>query len=198
MALFRGTPTLSSRCALPHAARAAIAASRRPALGRCSSTLALAERTERVLAAKAASGKSFDQLATELGLTNTYAAQLLLGQAQLKPETAAKLRSALPTLSAVDVSAMAACPDRAFDPAVVQEPLVYRFVEAISHYARPLKLIINEQCGDGIMSAIDFYMDVGTTTGTSGEKRVVVTMNGKFLPHIEQRAEHNTCPSPRG
>ena len=44
--------------------------------------------------------------------------------------------------------------------------------------------IINEQCGGGIMSAIDFYFDVGTTTGKHGEKRVVITFNGKFLPHI--------------
>jgi cyanate lyase len=160
--------------------------------------LRLAERTERVLAAKAASGKTYDDLASELGLTNTYTAQLLLGQAQLKPETATKLKAALPALRDADLAAMGACPDRTFDSAVVQEPLVYRFIEAISHYARALKLIINEQCGDGIMSAIDFYMDVGTTTGTGGEKRVVVTMNGKFLPFIEQRSENNTCPSPRG
>jgi cyanate lyase len=42
------------------------------------------------------------------------------------------------------------------------------------------------------------YCDVGTATGAGGEKRIVITLNGKFLPHIEQRAEMNTCPSPRG
>ena len=47
------------------------------------------------------------------------------------------------------------------------------------------------------MSAIDFYCDVGTTTGKHGEKRVVITFNGKFLPHIEQRAEDNSTKSPR-
>ena len=47
------------------------------------------------------------------------------------------------------------------------------------------------------MSAIDFYCDVGTTTGKHGEKRVVITFNGKFLPHIEQRTEDNTAGSPR-
>lgn len=47
------------------------------------------------------------------------------------------------------------------------------------------------------MSAIDFYCDVGTTTGKHGEKRVVITFNGKFLPHIEQTAEDNTAKSPR-
>lgn len=47
------------------------------------------------------------------------------------------------------------------------------------------------------MSAIDFYCDVGTTTGKKGEKRVVITFNGKFLPFIEQTAAENTAPSPR-
>jgi cyanate lyase len=60
---------------------------------------------------------------------------------------------------------------------------VYRTYEAITHYGEAIKSIINEQCGDGIMSAIDFYCDVGTTTGKHGEKRVVITFNGKFLPH---------------
>jgi len=47
------------------------------------------------------------------------------------------------------------------------------------------------------VSAIDFYCDVGTTTGKHGERRVVITFNGKFLPHIEQRSEDNTAKSPR-
>jgi len=47
------------------------------------------------------------------------------------------------------------------------------------------------------VSAIDFYCDVGTTTGVHGERRVVITFNGKFLPHIEQRSEDNTAKSPR-
>jgi hypothetical protein len=51
--------------------------------------------------------------------------------------------------------------------------------------------------GDGIMSAIDFYLDVGTTTGKHGEKRVVITFNGKFLPFIEQKSDDNGAKSPR-
>ena len=46
-------------------------------------------------------------------------------------------------------------------------------------------------------SAIDFFLDVGTTTGKQGEKRVVITFNGKFLPFIEQAAANNGAPSPR-
>lgn len=47
------------------------------------------------------------------------------------------------------------------------------------------------------MSAIDFYLDVGTTKGVHGETRVVITMNGKFLPFIEQKSDENTAKSPR-
>ena len=162
------------------------------------SASALAERVERVLAAKAESGLTYDALATKLGVTNTYCAQLLLGQAKLTAEAAEKLAVALPSISAVDVQAMQYdFPMRTFDSEILKEPNVYRTYEAVTHYGEAIKENINEQCGDGIMSAIDFYCDVGTTTGKHGEKRVVITFNGKFLPHIEQKAEDNGAKSPR-
>ncbi|KAL9186344.1 hypothetical protein ACHAXT_005582 [Thalassiosira profunda] len=161
------------------------------------SSVDVAERTQRLLDAKARSGLSYDDLAAKLGVTNTYAAQLLLGQAKLTKETAAKLQDALPAASKSDLDAMQSCPMRTFDEDILKEPNVYRTYEAITHYGEAIKCLINEQCGDGIMSAIDFYLDVGTTTGKHGEKRVVITFNGKFLPHIEQRAEDNSAKSPR-
>jgi cyanate lyase len=88
-------------------------------------------------------------------------------------------------------------PMRSFDGEILKEPNVYRTYEAITHYGGAIKAIINEQCGDGIMSAIDFYLDVGTTKGVHGETRVVITMNGKFLPFIEQKSDENTAKSPR-
>jgi len=159
---------------------------------------ALADRVGRVLAAKAESGLTYDDLASELGVTNTYCAQLLLGQAKLTAGTADKLAAALPSISAVDLQAMQIeFPMRTFDDDILKEPNVYRTYEAVTHYGEAIKENINEQCGDGIMSAIDFYCDVGTTTGKLGEKRVVITFNGKFLPHIEQMAEDNGAKSPR-
>lgn len=157
-----------------------------------------ADRVERVLLAKATSGLSYDDLAEKLGVTNTYAAQLLLGQAKLNRDTSVKLKEALPSLSDPDIQDMQeSFPMRSFDESILQEPNVYRTYEAITHYGMAIKSIINEQCGDGIMSAIDFYCDVGTTTGKLGEKRVVITFNGKFLPHIEQASANNTASSPR-
>jgi cyanate lyase len=158
----------------------------------------LAERIERVLAVKASSGKSYDDIAVQLGVTNTYAAQLFLGQAKLQPATAIKLKSVLPAIDEQDLMHMQEhFPMRSFDEKILQEPNVYRTYEAVTHYGEAIKRIINEQAGDGIMSAIDFYCDVGTTTGKHGEKRVVITFNGKFLPFIEQSADDNGAKSPR-
>uniref|UniRef100_A0A7S2IA61 Cyanate hydratase n=1 Tax=Helicotheca tamesis TaxID=374047 RepID=A0A7S2IA61_9STRA len=158
----------------------------------------LAERVERVLAAKTKSGKSYDELASALGVTNAYAAQILLGQAKLTPKTALALKEALPEIVDDDIQAMQDdFPMRSFDEEILKEPNVYRTYEAVTHYGEAIKRIINEQCGDGIMSAIDFYLDVGTTTGKHGEKRVVITFNGKFLPFIEQVADDNGAKSPR-
>lgn len=162
------------------------------------SPLQLAGRVERVLAAKAASGLTYDELSQKLGVTNAYAAQLLLGQARLTPDTAVKLQQAVPEIGEDDLRAMVEdYPLRSFDSDIIKEPHVYRMYEAITHYGLAIKSVINEQCGDGIMSAIDFYCDVGTTTGKHGEKRVVITFNGKYLPFIEQRTEDNTAHSPR-
>lgn len=158
----------------------------------------VAERVSRVLAAKSSANLSYDDLAASLGVTNAYAAQILLGQAKLTPTTAQKLKIAIPSISEMDLKSMTNdFPMRSFDEDILKEPNVYRTYEAITHNGEAIKAIINEQCGDGIMSAIDFYLDVGTTTGKHGEKRVVITFNGKFLPFIEQIADDNGAPSPR-
>src|SRR5262245_29145800 len=62
------------------------------------------------------------------------------------------------------------------------DPLIYRFHEITQVYGTTLKAIIHEMFGDGIMSAIDFELDVQKQEDSKGD-RVVVTMNGKFLPY---------------
>lgn len=144
-----------------------------------------------VRAAKAAAGLTFDQIALSIGVTNAYVAQLFMNQAQLKPLTAEKLKAIVP-ISDCDLLAMQKIPFRSFDPAIMQEPLVYRLVEAMQHYGDGLKLLINEKKGDGIMSAIDMYVSLDVIKGTLDEDRIVVTLNGKFLPHVEQLQSNNT------
>ncbi|KAK9140350.1 hypothetical protein Scep_010031 [Stephania cephalantha] len=146
--------------------------------------------TTQLLAFKKKSGKSFDEIAEETGLTNVYVAQLLRRQAQLKPETAPKLRAALPDLPDHLLEEMMAPPMRSHDPHLIQEPAIYRLNEAVMHFGESIKEIINEKFGDGIMSAIDFFCSVDKVQGVDGKDRVVITFDGKYLPHTEQRAEH--------
>ncbi|PSR97936.1 Cyanate hydratase [Actinidia chinensis var. chinensis] len=141
-------------------------------------------------AAKRKSGKSYGQIAVETGLTNVYVAQLLRRQAQLSPETAPKIRSALPDLPEEHLQEMMRPPFRSYDPNLIQEPSVYRLNEAVMHFGESIKEIINEEFGDGIMSAIDFYCSVDKVKGVDGKDRVVVTFDGKYLPYTEQKSEH--------
>jgi cyanate lyase len=152
------------------------------------------ELVSELLAAKEASGKTFTEIAKEVKLTNLYTAQLFHNQAQLKAGTADALRAAVPGLTDDHLDAMKRCPMRSYDPAIVQEPHIYRTTEAVLHYGESIKAVMNEELGDGIMSAIDMFATLKVIEGKGGEKRIAITLNGKFLPHIEQRAEDNTAP----
>ncbi|XP_024356533.1 cyanate hydratase [Physcomitrium patens] len=147
----------------------------------------------RLLQVKKESGKTYTEIAKLTGLTNAYVAQLFRRQAHLKPETASALKAAVPALSDDLLAAMQEIPMRSFDPTVVQDPTIYRLHEATVHYGESIKDIINEEFGDGIMSAIGYYCSVEKVKGKEGEDRVVIIMNGKFLPHVEQKAEGNVA-----
>ncbi|GJW39486.1 cyanate hydratase [Tanacetum coccineum] len=62
--------------------------------------------------------------------------------------------------------------------------------EAVMHFGESIKEIINEEFGDGIMSAIDFFCSVDKVKGVDGKDRVVLTFDGKYLPHTEHKVEH--------
>lgn len=150
---------------------------------------------ERLLKAKDEAGVTFDEIAKKLKVTNVYAAQLFVHQAQLKPATAERLKKIVPTISEDDLKLMQKCPMRSFDPAIMQEPLVYRLVEAMQHNGNAIKNLVNEKKGDGIISAIDMYVDFTVIKGVAGEDRFVISLNGKFLPFVEQLVANNTAVS---
>ncbi|GMY27076.1 cyanate hydratase isoform X2 [Fagus crenata] len=147
----------------------------------------------RLLALKRKSGKSYSQIAEETGLTNVYVGQLLRRQAQLKPDTAPKLLAALPDLPDDLLQEMMRPPLRSYDPHLIQDPTIYRLNEAVMQFGESIKEIINEDFGDGIMSAIDFYCSVDKIKGADGKERAVITFDGKYLPHTEQHL--SSCPS---
>lgn len=140
----------------------------------------------KLVALKQASGKTYDELAQALGLCNVYVAQLFRRQAQLKKDTEAKLTKLVPGLGEDLLKEMRKPPVRSYDPSILQEPHVYRMTEVCAHYGDAILAVIHEKFGDGIMSAIDFKFSIEKTKGSAGEDRVVMTWNGKFLPHIEQ------------
>jgi hypothetical protein len=72
---------------------------------------------------------------------------------------------------------------------VPTDPLIYRFYELISVYGTTFKELIHEEFGDGIMSAIDFKMDLQREANPAGD-RVSITMSGKFLPYKTWARRH--------
>ena len=148
------------------------------------------------MAAKKAKGMSFADLEAAMGLDEVWIASLFYGQATASKEEAEKLAELL-SLDPAITAALQEFPTKgSLDPVIPTDPLIYRFYEIMQVYGMPLKDVIQEHFGDGIMSAIDFYMTVGKTVGKGGEDRVVITFNGKFLPFIEQVAADNSAASP--
>jgi cyanate lyase len=141
----------------------------------------LSEITQTLLAAKQAKGLSFADLAAQLGRDEVWLAAVFYRQASASPEEATQIVTTL-GLDASLASALAAYPVKGLGPVVPTDPLIYRFYEIMQVYGMPIKAIIHEKFGDGIMSAIDFTLEIDKVEDPKGD-RVVVTMNGKFLPY---------------
>ena len=144
--------------------------------------MALSSLTPTLLDAKRRVGLSFADLGAMLGADEVWVAALLYGQATASPEQAATLLQAL-QLDAELAPQLTAYPVKgALNPVIPTDPLLYRFYEILQVYGLPLKDVIQEKFGDGIMSAIDFTLQVDKVADPKGD-RVKVTMNGKFLPY---------------
>lgn len=137
--------------------------------------------TETIMVAKSLSGLGWEDLAEKIGLAPVFLTSACLGMNSLKPEYAEKLCDVL-SLSAEVGTALQACPHKQWDQAVPTDPLIYRFYEIVGVYGDTIKEIIHEKFGDGIMSAIDYTMHIDREENPAGD-RVVVTLNGKFLPY---------------
>jgi len=149
--------------------------------------MAASLHTATLLAAKRRAGLSFADLGNRLGVDEVWLASLIYGQATASPAQAARLLELLGLASAPETEALTlqltTYPVKgALDPVIPTDPLLYRFYEILQVYGLPLKDVIQERFGDGIMSAIDFTLTVDKQPDPKGD-RVVVTMNGKFLPY---------------
>jgi cyanate lyase len=136
--------------------------------------------TSQILAAKKSKSLTWAALANAAGLSEVYTTSACLGENALPQEAAEKVATALELGSEIAECLTEYSNKGEAAPSVSKEPLQYRFQEIIYVYGSTLKALIEEKFGPGIMSAIDFTMDVEKVPDPKGD-RVKITMNGKFL-----------------
>jgi cyanate lyase len=140
------------------------------------------EVTEKIIAAKVALGLKWADVAQRVGLSKEWVTAACLGQMTLTEAQAAEVCEIF-GLSAEDKKWLMVVPYKGSLPtAVPTDPLIYRFYELVNVYGTTFKELIHEEFGDGIMSAIDFRMDLQREADPKGD-RVSITMSGKFLPY---------------
>lgn len=140
------------------------------------------EVTQLILTSKLKKKIKWTQLAETVGQSKEWTAAALLGQMALTAEQAEKVGAAL-DLPADAVAMLQVVPYKGSLPtAVPTDPLIYRFYELVNVYGSSIKELIHEEFGDGIMSAIDFSLDISREPNPNGD-RVHIVMSGKFLPY---------------
>ncbi|MFT2090138.1 cyanase [Paraglaciecola sp. 2405UD69-4] len=138
--------------------------------------------TELIVLQKQIKNLTWPQLAEAVGQSKEWTTAALLGQMTLTAEQAATVGELL-DLPPAAVAQLQVVPYKGSLPtAVPTDPLIYRFYELVNVYGTTFKALIHEEFGDGIMSAIDFDMDLSRKEDPKGD-RVKITMTGKFLPY---------------
>jgi cyanate lyase len=140
------------------------------------------DATDQILAAKQDKKLTFGAIAKAVGRHPVWVTSALLGQATMSKEEAQKTVELL-GLGGDVAAALQEMPSKgSVGQTVPVDPLIYRFHEITQVYGTTIKALVHEMFGDGIMSAIDFEMDIQKKEDPKGD-RVVITMSGKFLPY---------------
>jgi cyanate lyase len=138
--------------------------------------------TDLIYSAKVQKGIKWSDVAKKVGLSKEWVTSACLGQMTLTREQAEKVGKIF-GLPGQAVKLLQVVPYKGSLPtAIPTDPLIYRWYEIVNVYGTTIKELIHEEFGDGIMSAIDFKMDIVREPDPKGD-RVVVTLNGKFLPY---------------
>lgn len=138
--------------------------------------------TEKIIATKVAKGLKWSDVAEKVGLSKEWVTAACLGQMTLTPEQAGVVGEIF-GLDEGEKKWLMVVPYKGSLPtSVPTDPLIYRFYELVNVYGTTFKELIHEEFGDGIMSAIDFKMDLQREADPKGD-RVSITMSGKFLPY---------------
>ena len=152
-----------------------------PSSCKADSMLSKEQMTDRIISAKVAKQLTWQAIAEQLGVDEVWLTSACLGMNSMKTELATKLCAILQLTPEVQ-AALEMFPNKTWSYQIPQDPLIYRLYEIVGVYGETLKEIVHEKFGDGIMSAIDFSMSVDKEENPAGD-RVVITMNGKFLPY---------------
>ena len=138
--------------------------------------------TEKIVTAKVTRGLKWSDVAEKVGKSKEWVTAACLGQMTMTAEQAATVGEIF-GLDAEERKWLQVVPYKGSLPtAVPTDPLIYRFYELVSVYGTTFKELIHEEFGDGIMSAIDFKMDMKREADPNGD-RVKIVMSGKFLPY---------------
>src|SRR5436190_14182326 len=138
--------------------------------------------TEKIITAKVSQGLKWADVATQVGQSKEWVTAACLGQMTLDAAQASVIAEIF-GLTPEEKKWLMVVPYKGSLPtAVPTDPLVYRFYELVSVYGTTFKELIHEEFGDGIMSAIDFRMDLQREPDPKGD-RVQIVMSGKFLPY---------------
>ena len=138
--------------------------------------------TKLLLKAKKEKKLSFEDLGKLLNRDEVWVSSLFYGQATASEEESSSLIDALGLSSDLKDELSTPPVKGCLDPVIPTDPLIYRFYEIMQVYGLPMKDVIQEKFGDGIMSAIDFTIEVDKVEDPKGD-RVLVKMCGKFLPY---------------
>lgn len=138
--------------------------------------------TDRIILAKMRKDLTWKELAEAGGSSVAYVTAALLGQHALSREAAQAVGAEL-DLDADDILLLQTIPMRGSIPdRIPTDPTIYRFYEMIQVYGTTLKSLVHEEFGDGIISAINFALDIKKVEDREGGHRAVITLDGKFLP----------------
>jgi cyanate lyase len=138
--------------------------------------------TEKIIATKVSQGLSWASVAEKIGQSKEWTTALCLGQMTANAEQA-KVLGDIFSLSEDEKKWLQVVPYKGSLPtSVPTDPLIYRWYEIVNVYGATIKELIHEEFGDGIMSAIDFSMDITRQADPKGD-RVSVVLSGKFLPY---------------
>ena len=140
------------------------------------------ESTQLLLKAKKEKGLTFADIGNLLGLDEVWVASLFYGQSTASDEESDQLLTTLGLGTELKEILTTPPVKGSLDPVIPTDPLIYRFYEIMQVYGMPMKDVIQEKFGDGIMSAIDFTINVDKVKDPKGD-RVKVSMCGKFLPY---------------